>query len=128
MPLQTGEVWQEVNRELSSEGVRPISPDQKALNNVINIMEDTARRVTSEQNSIMEQQEKEELSQEENMYTEVLEAMQRRDDNLLLWFGGMYLFIMYWIEKYMFHNVFHSCFFPQPVLGGFWFKYSNLLD
>lgn len=84
MPLQTGEVWQEVNRELSSEGVRPISPDQKALNNVINIMEDTARRVTSEQNSIMEQQEKEELSQEENMYTEVLEAMQRRDDNLLL--------------------------------------------
>lgn len=82
--MQTGEVWQEVNRELSSEGVRPISPDQKALNNVINIMEDTARRVTSEQNSIMEQQEKEELSQEENMYTEVLEAMQRRDDNLLL--------------------------------------------
>lgn len=82
--MQTGEVWQEVNRELSSEGVRPISPDQKALNNVINIMEDTARRVTSEQNSIMEQQEKEKLSQEENMYTEVLEAMQRRDDNLLL--------------------------------------------
>lgn len=82
--MQTGEVWQEVNRELSSEGVRPISPDQKALNNVINIMEDTARRVTSEQNSIMEQQEKEELSQEENMYKEVLEAMQRRDDNLLL--------------------------------------------
>lgn len=72
MPLQTGEVWQEINRELSSEGVRPISPDKEALNNIINIMEDTARRVTGEQNSIMEQQEKEELSQEENMYTEVL--------------------------------------------------------
>lgn len=73
--MQTGEVWQEINRELSSEGVRPISPDKEALNNIINIMEDTARRVTGEQNSIMEQQEKEELSQEENMYTEVLEAM-----------------------------------------------------
>lgn len=83
MPLQTGEVWQEVNRELSSEGVRPISPDQKALNDIINIMEDTTRRVTSEQNSIMEQQEKEELSQEENMYTEVLESMQSRENNLL---------------------------------------------
>lgn len=78
--MQTGEVWQEINRELSSEGVRPISPDQKALDNVINVMEDTAQRVTSEQNSIVEQQEKEELSQEENMYTEVLEAMQ---NNLL---------------------------------------------
>lgn len=83
VPLQTGEVWQEINRELSSEGVRPISPDQKALDNVINVMEDTARRVTSEQNSIMEQQEKEELSQEENMYTQVLEAMQSRENNLL---------------------------------------------
>lgn len=83
MPLQTGEVWQEVNRELSTEGVRPISPDQKALNDIINIMEDTTRRVTSEQNSIMEQQEKEELSQEENMYTEVLQAMQSRENNLL---------------------------------------------
>lgn len=83
VPLQTGEVWQEINRELSSEGVRPISPDQEALDNVINVMEDTARRVTSEQNSIVEQQEKEELSQEENMYTEVLEAMQSRENNLL---------------------------------------------
>lgn len=72
--MQTGEIWQEINRELSSKGVRPISPDQKALDDVINIMEDTAKRVISEQNSILEQQEKEELSQEENMYTEVLEA------------------------------------------------------
>lgn len=76
VPLQTFEVWQEINRELSSEGVRPISADQKALDNIINMMEDTARRVTSEQSSILEQQEKEELSQEENMYTEVLEAVQ----------------------------------------------------
>lgn len=83
VPLQTGEVWQEINTELSSEGVRPISSDQKALNNIINIMEDTARRVTSEQNSIIEQQEKEELSQEQNMYTEVLEAMRNKKNNLL---------------------------------------------
>lgn len=53
------------------EGVKPISPDQEALSTITEIMEDTARRVTSEQSSIMEQHEKEELSQEENMYTEV---------------------------------------------------------
>eukprot|EP00066_Takifugu_rubripes_P029327 XP_011618593.1 PREDICTED: cilia- and flagella-associated protein 69 [Takifugu rubripes] len=66
-----GEVWQEINRELSLEGVKPISPDQEALSTITEIMEDTARRVTSEQSSIMEQHEKEELSQEENMYTEI---------------------------------------------------------
>lgn len=53
------------------EGVKPISPDQEALSTITEIMEDTARRVTSEQSSIMEQHEKEELSQEESMYTEV---------------------------------------------------------
>lgn len=78
---QSGEVWQEINRELSLEGVRPISSDQEALSTVINVMEDTAKRVTREQISIMEQYEKEELSQEENMYTEVLEAMQSRENN-----------------------------------------------
>lgn len=72
MPLQVGEVWQEISRELSLEGVKPITPDQEALSTIIQIMEDTARRVTSEQKTIMEQHEKEELSQEENMYTEVL--------------------------------------------------------
>lgn len=66
-----GEVWQEINKELSLEGVKPISPDQEALSTITEIMEDTARRVTSEQSSIIEQHEKEELSQEENMYTEV---------------------------------------------------------
>lgn len=69
-----GEVWQEINRELNLEGVKPISPDQEALSTITEIMEDTARRVTSEQSSIMEQQEKEELSQEENMYNEVPEV------------------------------------------------------
>lgn len=69
-----GEVWQEINRELSLEGVKPISPDQEALSTITEIMEDTARRVTSEQSSIMEQHEKEELSQEKNMYTEVSEV------------------------------------------------------
>lgn len=74
MLWQVGEVWQEINRELSLEGVKPISPDQEALSTITEIMEDTARRVTSEQSSIMEQHEKEELSQEENMYTEVPEV------------------------------------------------------
>uniref|UniRef100_A0A674N5H2 Cilia- and flagella-associated protein 69 ARM repeats domain-containing protein n=1 Tax=Takifugu rubripes TaxID=31033 RepID=A0A674N5H2_TAKRU len=71
LDFKVGEVWQEINRELSLEGVKPISPDQEALSTITEIMEDTARRVTSEQSSIMEQHEKEELSQEENMYTEI---------------------------------------------------------
>lgn len=70
--LQVGEVWEEISRELSLDGVRPITPDEEALSTVRKIAEDTARRVAAEQNSIVEQQEKEEISEEELMYTEVL--------------------------------------------------------
>lgn len=72
MVLQVGEVWEEMSRELSMDGVRPISPDAEALSTILKITEDTAKRVAAEQNSIIEQQEKEELSKEETMYTEVL--------------------------------------------------------
>lgn len=70
--LKVGEVWEEVSRELSLDGVRPITPDEEALSTICKISEDTARRVAEEQNSIVEQQEKEEMSEEELMYTEVL--------------------------------------------------------
>ncbi len=69
--LQVGEVWEEISRELSLDGVRPISPDEEALSNICKIAEDTARRVVSEQKSILELQEKREISEEELMYTEV---------------------------------------------------------
>lgn len=81
---QSGEVWQEINRELSLEGVRPISSDQEALSAIINVMEDTAKRVTREQISIMEQYEKEELSQEENMYTEVLSHAEQGEESSVM--------------------------------------------
>lgn len=64
-------MWEEINRELSLDGVRPISPDEEALSTICKITEDTARRVAAEQNSILEQLEKEELGEEKLMYTEV---------------------------------------------------------
>lgn len=69
--LQVGEVWQEINRELDLDGVRPISPDAEALFSICRISGDTAVSVTQEQSSILEQQKKEEIGKEEHMYKEV---------------------------------------------------------
>lgn len=69
--LQVGEVWDEISRELMVDGLRPVSPDEEALSNICEIAADTARKVAAEQNSILDQQEKENISQEELMYTEV---------------------------------------------------------
>lgn len=68
-------MWEENIRDLRSEGVRPISPDEEALSTICRISEDTAKKVLAEQNRILEQQEKEDIREEELMYTKVLRAM-----------------------------------------------------
>lgn len=75
--LQVGEVWNEVIQELELEGVRPVSPDAAALEAIWKITEDTATRVVGEQTAILERQEKDELTQEELVYTEV-----RKNNNI----------------------------------------------
>ncbi|XP_070703029.1 cilia- and flagella-associated protein 69-like [Pempheris klunzingeri] len=79
LDFKVGEVWEEISRELSLEGVRPISPDEEALSTICKIAEDTARRVAAEQNSILEQQEKEDIGEEELMYTEIKSHWKQRE-------------------------------------------------
>ncbi|XP_030267530.1 cilia- and flagella-associated protein 69 isoform X1 [Sparus aurata] len=79
LDFKVGEVWEEINRELSLDGVRPISPDEEALSTICKITEDTARRVAAEQNSILEQREKEELGEEKLMYTEMKSHWKQRE-------------------------------------------------
>ncbi|XP_044028745.1 cilia- and flagella-associated protein 69-like isoform X2 [Siniperca chuatsi] len=71
LDFKVGEVWEEISRELSLDGVRPITPDEEALSTICKIAEDTAKKVAAEQNSILEQQEKDDISEEELMYTEI---------------------------------------------------------
>ncbi|XP_069372094.1 cilia- and flagella-associated protein 69 isoform X5 [Paralichthys olivaceus] len=71
LDFKVGEVWDEISTELMLEGLRPISPDRESLRTICKIPEDTARMMITEQNSILEQQEKEDLREEELMYTEI---------------------------------------------------------
>ncbi|XP_005941001.3 cilia- and flagella-associated protein 69 isoform X2 [Haplochromis burtoni] len=70
LDFKVGEVWDEISRELSLEGVRPISPDQEALSTICKIAEDTAKRIVEEQNSILEHHQKEDIREEKLTYTE----------------------------------------------------------
>uniref|UniRef100_A0A3P9DL76 Cilia and flagella associated protein 69 n=1 Tax=Maylandia zebra TaxID=106582 RepID=A0A3P9DL76_9CICH len=71
LDFKVGEVWDEISRELSLEGGRPISPDQEALSTICKIAEDTAKRIVEEQNSILEHHQKEDIREEKLTYTEV---------------------------------------------------------
>ncbi|KAF3707167.1 Cilia- and flagella-associated protein 69 [Channa argus] len=69
LDFKVGEVWDEISRELILDGVRPIRTDEQALSIICKIAEETAMKVIAEQKSILEQQEKEDISEEELMYT-----------------------------------------------------------
>ncbi|XP_026156375.1 cilia- and flagella-associated protein 69 isoform X2 [Mastacembelus armatus] len=79
------EVWEEIRRELSLDGVRPVSPDGEALSSICKIAEDTARRVTAEQFSILEQQKKEDIIEEKLMYTEIKSHWKQRELTAKSW-------------------------------------------
>ncbi|XP_037650921.1 cilia- and flagella-associated protein 69-like isoform X1 [Sebastes umbrosus] len=85
LDFKVGEVWEEISRELSLDGVRPITPDDEALSTIFKITEDTARRVAAEQNSILEQQEKEDIGEEELMYTEIKSHWTQRELTAKSW-------------------------------------------
>ncbi|XP_029590795.1 cilia- and flagella-associated protein 69 isoform X3 [Salmo trutta] len=71
LDFKVGEVWDEISKELSLEGVRPVTPDEEALDTIAKMTEDTARRVTTQQSSMLEQRDKEDVSEEKRMYTEI---------------------------------------------------------
>ncbi|XP_071378837.1 cilia- and flagella-associated protein 69-like [Centroberyx affinis] len=71
LDFKVGEVWEEISRELALDGVRPVSPDQQALDSICKMAEDTARRVAAEQSSILQRQQQDDISQEKLLYTEI---------------------------------------------------------
>ncbi|KAI4817886.1 hypothetical protein KUCAC02_011259 [Chaenocephalus aceratus] len=85
LDFKVGEVWEEVSRELGLDGVRPTTPDEEALSAVCKISEDTARKVAAEQRSILELQEKEDISEEQLMYTEIKSHWKQKELTAKSW-------------------------------------------
>uniref|UniRef100_W5LI90 Cilia and flagella associated protein 69 n=1 Tax=Astyanax mexicanus TaxID=7994 RepID=W5LI90_ASTMX len=82
LDFKIGEVWAEISAELELEGVRPITPDAEALRTIIQASEDTAKHVCSLQQSILGQQEQEELKEEKRAYEEM--SLNRKQHELTM--------------------------------------------
>ncbi|XP_049458924.1 cilia- and flagella-associated protein 69-like isoform X1 [Epinephelus fuscoguttatus] len=85
LDFKVSEVWKEISRELSLEGVRPITPDEEALSTIHKVSEDTASRAVAEQNSILEQLEKDDIDKEEFMYTEIKSRWKQQELTAKSW-------------------------------------------
>ncbi|KAK2830703.1 hypothetical protein Q5P01_018634 [Channa striata] len=85
LDFKVGEVWDEISRELSLDGVTPIKSDEQGMSTICKIAEDTARKVIAEQKNILEQQEKEDIKEEELMYTKMKSHWKQRELTAKSW-------------------------------------------
>ncbi|XP_058475446.1 cilia- and flagella-associated protein 69-like isoform X2 [Solea solea] len=85
LDFKVSEVWEEISRELVLDDVRPVSPDLESLGDICVTAEDTARKAMAEQESILEQHEKENISEEALMYTEIKSHCKHRELKAKSW-------------------------------------------
>ncbi|XP_031441920.1 cilia- and flagella-associated protein 69 [Clupea harengus] len=71
LDFKTGEIWEEISRELALDGVRPVTPDAEALETISQATEDTAKRVAEQQTAILQRQGEEDTQKEKEMYAEM---------------------------------------------------------
>ncbi|XP_032436129.1 cilia- and flagella-associated protein 69 [Xiphophorus hellerii] len=65
------EVWNEIRKELSLDGVKPITSDEKALHSISKTLTEAAQSVMVEQSRVLEEQKQQEIQEEMRVYTEM---------------------------------------------------------
>ena len=69
--IQLGEVWSEIQQELSEEKIEPITPDQEALEAICRTIEDRATHVLDIQRELLDAQNQQDLLDEQEYYAQV---------------------------------------------------------
>ena len=69
--FQLGEVWLEIQQELSEEGIVPITPDQEALEAISRTIDDRATHVLDIQRELLDAQGQQDLLDEQEAYAQV---------------------------------------------------------
>ncbi|XP_077978018.1 cilia- and flagella-associated protein 69-like [Glandiceps talaboti] len=85
MDFKLGEVWKEVTSELEQEDVRPITPDQEALETIARAFDEKVQIVTETQIELIETQRQKDLDDEQEMYTEIRENHRQKEKAIRDW-------------------------------------------
>lgn len=71
LDFKMGEVWGETISELQKENVRPVTPDQEAIEAITRAIEERAQIVITTQGELLEAQRYQDISDEQEFYAEV---------------------------------------------------------
>ncbi|XP_070566690.1 cilia- and flagella-associated protein 69-like [Ptychodera flava] len=85
MDFKLGEVWREVISELEQERVRPITPDQEALETISRAFDEKVAVVAETQVELLEGQKQKDLDDEQEVYTEIRENHRQKEKSIRDW-------------------------------------------
>ncbi|KAM9776102.1 cilia- and flagella-associated protein 69 isoform 1-T1 [Syngnathus typhle] len=85
LDFKVSEVWDEISRELSLEGIRPVTPDLEILLSAQQMSQRTAEAVVAEQEEILRQYDEEASREEELMYEEMKSHWKQRQLTAKSW-------------------------------------------
>ncbi|CAI8001807.1 Cilia- and flagella-associated protein 69 [Geodia barretti] len=71
LDFKSGEVWYEVAGELAQEGLRPVTPDQEALQEVLHSHEEKAENSLRLQSELIEEQHRYDLEEEQQYFEKI---------------------------------------------------------
>lgn len=80
-----GEVWTEVIEELDVENVRPVSPDQEAIETISRAIEEDARSVILIQNDLLRAQRDQDITDEKEFYAELRDNYKQQEKAINDW-------------------------------------------
>nr|XP_033787139.1 cilia- and flagella-associated protein 69-like isoform X1 [Geotrypetes seraphini] len=83
--LKVGEIWNEICAELTAEGFRPVTPDENALDVIIKASEDVGKTVATHQTEMLENHQKLDLQEEQQLYTNMKENHKQNDLMVKSW-------------------------------------------
>jgi len=85
LDLKMGEVWKEVKNELGYNGVRPITPDQEAIETIERATLERARGVAVLQRELLGAEKQQDLIDEKELYVELKGVFQQKENENARW-------------------------------------------
>ncbi|KAL5007038.1 hypothetical protein ScPMuIL_015844 [Solemya velum] len=82
LDFKMGEVWSEVILELEQEQVRPVTPDQEAIEAISRAVEERALIVAGTQQELLEAQQNQDQLDEQEFYAEIRENYRQKEKSL----------------------------------------------
>uniref|UniRef100_A0A8C0IUE4 Cilia and flagella associated protein 69 n=1 Tax=Chelonoidis abingdonii TaxID=106734 RepID=A0A8C0IUE4_CHEAB len=79
LDFKVGEVWSEICAELKEETFRPVTPDEEALKVISEASENVGKMVATLQTQMLESQQRQELQEEEKVYSKIQAIHKQRE-------------------------------------------------